>query len=292
MLLHSFWIFFYRTYDLSERKLNSKRIILPTFAALTLLFTMVSAISTAPQSASAFPYTCLDAKTGGKAPMVISDKNLYVAWWGNGTGNFEVFFKASNDNGKTFGDKINLSNSTNGTSGGAGVAASGNNVYVTYWDNKTGIGRVYVRTSNDNGKTFEPEITLTDYTPISSAAYPQINEGLAKLMPYELKIAAGGDNVYVIAKGAENVKNITSPSDIFIRTSNDNGKTFGEEINLSNSTGIQSTRAEIVASGDNVDVSWWEKSDGKDQPMIRTSNDGGKTFGEATVLTANSTSSS
>ena len=152
--------------------------------------------------------------------MVISDKNLYVAWWGNGTGNFEVIFKASNDNGKTFGDKINLSNSTNGTSGAASVAASGNNVYVTYWDNKTGIGRVYVRTSNDNGKT------------------------------------------------------------------------FGEEINLSNSTGIQSTRAEIVASGDNVDVSWWEKSDGKDQPMIRTSNDGGKTFGEATVLTANSTSSS
>ena len=291
MLLHSFWIFFYRTYDLSTRKLNTKRIILPTFAALTLLFAMVSAISTAPQSASAFPYTCLDTKTGGKAPMVISGKNLYVVWWGNGTGNFEVIFKASNDNGKTFGDKINLSNSTNGISGGASVAASGNNVYVTYWDNKTGIGRVYVRTSNDNGKTFEPEITLTD-TPISSVPYPQINEGLAKLMPYELKIAAGGDNVYVIAKGAENIKNITSPSDIFIRTSNDNGKTFGEEINLSNSTGIQSTRAEIVASGDNVDVSWWEKSDGKDQPMIRTSNDGGKTFGEATVLTANSTSSS
>ena len=31
------------------------------------------------------------------------------------------------------------------------------------------------------------------------------------------------------------------------------------------------------------------KSDGKDQPMIRISNDGGKTFGEAAVLTANST---
>ena len=55
------------------------------------------------------------------------------------------------------------------------------------------------------------------------------------------------------------LKIITSPSDIFIKTSNDNGKTFGEEINLSNSTGIQSTRAEIVASGDNVYVSWWDK---------------------------------
>ena len=253
---------------------------------------MVSAIATPPQSASAFSWPCID-RSDGKAPMAISDNNLYVAWWGNGTGNYEVMFKASNNNGQTFGDKINLSNSTNGTSVGASVAASGNNVYVTYWDNKTGTGRVYVRASGDNGKTFEPEITLTDYTsPPNSAPYPQTKEGLAKLTPYELKIAAGGENVYVIANGAENVKNITSPSDIFIRTSNDNGKTFGEEINLSNSTGIQSTRAEIVASGDNVDVSWWEKSDGKDQPMIRASNDGGKTFDEATLLTANSTSSS
>ena len=259
--------------------------------ALTLLVAMVSAIATSPQSASAFSWPCID-KTDGKAPMAISDNNLYVAWWGNGTGNFEVMFKASNDNGQTFGDKINLSNSTNGTSVGASVAASGNNVYVTYWDNKTGTGRVYLRASADNGKTFDPEITLTDTSPPNSAPYPQTKEGLAKLTPYELKVAAAGKNVYVIANGAENVKNITSPSDIFIRTSNDNGKTFGEEINLSNSTGIQSTRAEIVASGDNVDVSWWEKSDGKDQPMIRISNDGGKTFGEATVLTANSTSSS
>ena len=124
------------------------------------------------------------------------------------------------------------------------------------------------------------------------APYPQMKDGVAKLTPYELKVAASGKNVYVVANGAENVKNLTSPSDILIKTSNDNGKTFGEEINLSNSTGIQSTRAEIVALGDNVDVSWWEKSDGKDQPMIRISNDGGKTFGEAAVLTANSTSSS
>ncbi len=271
--------------------MNLKSIILPTFAALTLLVATVSAITTMPQSANAFSWPCIDKKEG-KAPMAFSDDNLYVAWWGNGTGNFEVMFKASNDNGQTFGDKINLSNSTNGTSVGAGVAASGDNVYVTYWDNKTGTGRVYVRASADNGKTFDPEITLTEYTPTSPVPYPQTKEGLAKLTPYELKIAAGGNNVYVVANGAENVNNITSPSDIFIRTSNDNGKTFGKEINLSNSTGIQSTRGEIEASGDNVYVSWWDKSDGKDQPMVRVSNDGGKTFGEAAMLTANSTSSS
>jgi hypothetical protein len=60
---------------------------------------------------------------------------------------------------------------------------------------------------------------------------------------------------------------------------------------LSNSTGIESTRAEIKASGDNVFVSWWEKLNGKEQPMIRISHDSGQTFGEPMILTANSTSS-
>ena len=53
-------------------KLNTKRIILPTFAALTLFVGMVSAITTLPQSASAFSWPCID-RSDGKAPMVISD---------------------------------------------------------------------------------------------------------------------------------------------------------------------------------------------------------------------------
>jgi hypothetical protein len=52
------------------------------------------------------------------APMATSgDNNVYIAWWSNKTGNDEVMFKASADNGKTFGDKMNLSNSTNGVTG-------------------------------------------------------------------------------------------------------------------------------------------------------------------------------
>jgi hypothetical protein len=124
--------FIFIVYSIHQNdKLNLKSIILPTFAALTLLVAMVSAITTMPQSANAFSWPCIDKKEG-KAPMAFSDDNLYVAWWGNGIGNFDVMFKASNDNGQTFGDKINLSNSTNGTSVGASVAATGNNVYVTY----------------------------------------------------------------------------------------------------------------------------------------------------------------
>jgi hypothetical protein len=38
--------------------------------------------------------------------------NIYIVWSTNKTGNDEVMFKVSNDAGATFGDKINLSNTT------------------------------------------------------------------------------------------------------------------------------------------------------------------------------------
>jgi hypothetical protein len=49
-----------------------------------------------------------------QAPIATSGNNTYIAWWDNKTGNDEVMFRASTDGGKTFWDKINLSNSTKG----------------------------------------------------------------------------------------------------------------------------------------------------------------------------------
>jgi hypothetical protein len=40
------------------------------------------------------------------------------------------------------------------------VAASGSNVYVTWWTNKTGILIPVFRASNDNGDTFAKAITM------------------------------------------------------------------------------------------------------------------------------------
>jgi hypothetical protein len=268
-----------------------------TKSGIVLSMTILTAIiaAAAPtilttQSAYAFSDWCA-FRSEGKAPIATSDNNVYVAWWGNGTGNFEVLFKASNDGGETFGERINLSNSTNGTSVDADVAADGNNVYVTYWDNRTGIVRAYFRASTDGGQTFGPEVALTDpaHNPVLT---PEMRAQIQqKEANPDLKVAAAGDNVYVVATGDETI-NTPTPLEVWIRVSNDNGQTFGEPINLSNSTGIESTRAEIEASEDNVYVSWWDKVDGRDQPMMRVSNDMGQTFGEAMILTANATTPS
>jgi hypothetical protein len=164
-------------------------------------------------------------------------------------------------------------------------------VYVTYGDNKTGAAMAYLRASIDNGQTFGPDVPLSDAPEHPMTNGVQTQEKSEKLYHYELKVAASENNVYTVATGGEGSGNQYSPPDIFVKSSNDGGQTFGDDINLSNSTGIASTRAEIEASGNNVYVSWWEKAGGKDQPMMRISHDGGQTFDEAIVLTSNSTSS-
>ncbi len=71
-----------------------------------------------------------------KAPVAISGDNVYVSWWTNKTGNDEVMFRASADAGKTFGDRINLSNTTNSDSQDAEIAADGIRVTVTWWESR------------------------------------------------------------------------------------------------------------------------------------------------------------
>jgi hypothetical protein len=72
-----------------------------------------------------------------QAPVAITGDNIYIAWWTNNTENRneEVMFRASNDGGQTFGDKINLSNSPDTQSRIAEIIAVGNNnVFVSWWE--------------------------------------------------------------------------------------------------------------------------------------------------------------
>ena len=95
------------------------------------------------------------------APMATSGDNVYITRWSNKTGNDEVMFKASTDGGKTFGDKINLSNSSNSESQDAQIAASDNNVYVSWWERNATSNEPVLRVSNDSGKTFGQLIMLS-----------------------------------------------------------------------------------------------------------------------------------
>jgi hypothetical protein len=95
-----------------------------------------------------------------KASVAVSGDNIYIAWWTNKTGNDEVMLRISNDAGGTFGEKINLSNTTTTDSVDAEVAADGSNVVVTWWERNQTSNEPATRVSSDNGLTFGPILKL------------------------------------------------------------------------------------------------------------------------------------
>src|SRR5438309_1982005 len=110
------------------------------------------------------------ARLGGT--IAISGSNVSAAWWNNKTGDFEVMFRASTDNGHTFGAKINLSNSPGVASTDAQIGAEGKNVYVIWWETSTSghTAEPFLRISYDNGKTFGEKVMLSNATAVIPTA--------------------------------------------------------------------------------------------------------------------------
>lgn len=103
------------------------------------------------------------------APMATSGNNVYIVWPSNATGHLEISFRASSDNGQTFADKVNLSNTPNVDSIDPQIAISDNHVYISWWeDYGNGTRAPFFRTSNDNGHTFGLSLSLSDNGPIPS----------------------------------------------------------------------------------------------------------------------------
>lgn len=105
-----------------------------------------------------------------KAPPAITGDNVYVAWWTNTTGNDEVMFRASTDVGETFGDSINLSNTTDADSTRAEIDSDADSVVVTWWETNQTDDTPVMRVSNDNGATFGPILMLATNGTLGEAA--------------------------------------------------------------------------------------------------------------------------
>lgn len=107
-----------------------------------------------------------------QAPPLVTDDNVYVAWWSNNTanGNNEVLFRVSTDGGLSFADKINLSNTTDSESERVELESDGESVVVTWWETNQTDEIPVMRVSNDNGETFGPILRLATNGTVGEAA--------------------------------------------------------------------------------------------------------------------------
>ncbi len=95
----------------------------------------------------------------------------------------------------------------------APIATSGNNVYLIWSSNKTGNYEIMFRASSDHGQSFENKINLSNSASDSQNAKMQVVPGIEYLLH--------GGNV---------IRQVTN---LYLRISGDDGKTFGPTLKLS-----------------------------------------------------------
>jgi hypothetical protein len=171
-------------HNLNSNKKKNNSIVTVAATLFTLaFFVVIVAIGlmitplTAQGSRSGGEEGFLDPIVQRKAPSVVSGDNIYIAWWTNNTenGNEEVMFRASNDGGATFSDKMNLSNSPDTQSQTAEILAVVDNmVFVSWWELNENVhphtNESVLRVSTDAGQTFGPVVMLGNNGTVSTIA--------------------------------------------------------------------------------------------------------------------------
>ncbi len=213
---------------------------------------------------------------GSQSPLLAAaGSNVYAVWLNNTSGNPDIIFRASNNDGNIFGPAINLSNTLtpNGFSANPQIAAVGTNVYVVWEDNSTGNDDVYFRASTNNGASFGTIMNLSHDT--------RNCDPFLGCLP---QIAASGTNVYLAW-----VNGVSGPSlstDIFFVASTNNGATFtSPPVNLSGDK-VASVPV-IAAAGSGVYVAWQDANIGRNDLFFKASTNSGSSFGAVANLSNN-----
>ncbi|MGI0068717.1 MAG: hypothetical protein ACREAN_00515, partial [Nitrosopumilaceae archaeon] len=167
---------------------------------------------------SAFAQYGCPPTSGGWHPEIATDQNnVYVFWnYFYDCGKKFLFLSASNDNGATFGNPVVMADSSQSGSSPA-VSASNGNLYVS-WLRYFPISTLFFKMSSENGTTFGDAVTVDTNGTIQNDVQ---------------KVLVSGKNIGIIWTGIPQ----TNVRSIYLSESSDGGKSFGQPIILSATTG-------------------------------------------------------
>jgi hypothetical protein len=200
------------------------------------------------------------------------DNNVYAIWADDSSGNKEVLFIRSEDNGTTFGNIKNLSNNTS-DSFNQEIAVFGDNVYVVWLDQSEGDNaKIFLKASDDGGATFGRTVNISSNA--NHETFP--------------KVAAYKDSVYIAWNMADAQPDRRDNEGLFFVRSLDRGTTFDNmtKLNPENDSG----EVQVAAFDDAVYVvSGGLDSLNVNSPVLMKSADGGKSFSEPLTIDQNGT---
>ena len=210
------------------------------------------------------PHRSLLTLNFGHAIAVDTLGGVHVVWYEDRDGMFRLYYKRSDDGGKTWGADAPLSSAT-GPIEHPTIAVSGLVVHVAWHDVRDGFPRVRYRRSLDRGRSFGADTALALVSGGSAHA----------------SIAADGPDVHAVWVDSRN-----GQGEVYTRHSSDDGASWGSETRLSDLP-HDSYVPTIAVSGDHVYAAWVDTGDGNEEEYVRASHDGGATWGPITRVTRN-----
>jgi hypothetical protein len=248
-----------------RQKMSLYALSIITATIILFVFIDYTLLSSQPTYGQSFGnLTNLSNNTGFSSNPQITTfgSNVYVVWRDNSSGNDDIYFSSSVDNGTTFNGIENLSNN-DGRSDKPQIAAVGVNVYVVWRDNSSGKDQIYFKRSSDTGNSFNTTENLSNTN--GSSTDPQIT--------------ATGNNAYIVWSDTT-----TGNGDIYFKSSTDNGTSFSVPKNLSTNLDGPALFPQVEAIGNNVYVLWQDETPDKGRIRFRASNDNGNDFSITRVL--------
>ncbi|HEX5893180.1 MAG TPA: sialidase family protein [Nitrososphaeraceae archaeon] len=178
--------------------------------------------------------------------------NIYVVWRDNSSGNDDIYFSSSADNGTTFSSPKNLSTNLDGPALFPQVEAIGNSVYVAWQDETPDKGRIRFRASNDNGNDFSITRVLSQENEVNANS-PQLS--------------ISESAIYVVWEDNSRSENNSSKNfDLLFRVSVDGGSNFTNTMILTKNPG-GSFDPNTVTSGENMYAVWEDNTAGDDTSL-------------------------
>ncbi len=177
---------------------------------------------------------------------------VHTVWCDNRNGNYEIYYKYSNNNGVDWSNDIRLTYDSN-ISWAPSLAVNGSMIHIVWEETRDGNEEIYYKRSTNGGMNWSEDIRLTN-NPLSSL-YPSI--------------AVSGNFIHVTWYDFR-----TGNRAIFYKRSTDSGITWGQDIQITGNS-VDSYNPAIAVSGQTVHITWHDRRDVNEEIFyIRSSNQG------------------
>ncbi len=209
--------------------------------------------SSSTNGGTSFSNPVIVGTSGGSAQtpkIVTSGKSSVYLVWNDFSGNSDVFFAKSNNNGSLFGSPVNISNNPSTSTLPQLAVSLGGTIYVSWVDYAVGNGDIFVSKSTDGGQTFQSAIDISN-NPIM-ATNPRVS-------------VSDNNHIYTVWEGDPG----SGANDIYFSYSSNNGTTFSNPVDISNNPGY-STLPVLASFGNSSFVAWQDSTSGNPQIFFRT----------------------